>query len=112
MTTEYRSTREEEAYGRLLEETEGSLSGAARTVLGEAQSAAYKAYMVRSYCFQWHMEYDEAMDRMRLAAAELTDRDRELLAWLRHAALAAAASIDPDDETPAGHRVYLGALHW
>jgi hypothetical protein len=110
MTTEHQTTREEEAYWRLLEEME--LSKAARTVLEEAQSAAYRANMVRSYCFQPE-EYEEAMEKMRLAATKLSDRECERLAKLWRAALAAAASIDADDfETPAGRRVYSGDLHY
>jgi len=110
MTTEHQTTREEEAYWRLREEME--LSKAARTVLEEAQSAAYRANMVYSYCFQPE-EHEEAMEKMRLAATKLTNRDPELLAQLWRAALAAAASIDADNfESPAGRRVYSGDLHW
>jgi hypothetical protein len=110
MTTEHQTTREEEAYWRLLEEMD--LSKAARTVLEEAQSAAYAANMVYSYCFQLE-EYEEAMEKMRPAATTLTDHECELLGKLWRAALAAAASIDADDfETPAGRRVYSGDLHW
>jgi hypothetical protein len=112
MTTEYQPTLEEEAYGRLLDETWEMFSGAARTVIGEAQSAAYGAHMVRSYCFQPE-EYEEAMEKMRLAAAEITDREYKLLAKLWRAALSAATSLDSEDfETLAGYRVYLGDLHW
>jgi len=112
MTTEHQRTWEEEAYRRLLAENEGVLSEAARTVLGEAHSTAYAAHMVRSYCLQPE-EYEEAMDRMRLAAAKLTHREHELLAKLWHAALAAAASIDADDfETLVGHKVHRGDLHY
>jgi hypothetical protein len=67
---------------------------------------------MRNYSFQWPEEYDEAMNRMRLAASILTERDQELLAKLWRAALAAAASIDPHDfSTPAGHRVYRRDFH-
>jgi alkylhydroperoxidase family enzyme len=112
MTPEHRATPEEKAYGRVLDETWEMSSEAARTIIGEAQSAAYAANMVRSYCFQPE-EYDEAMEKMRLAAAKLSDRERELLAKLWRAALAAAASIDSEDfETLAGYRVYSGDLHW
>jgi alkylhydroperoxidase family enzyme len=94
-----------------LDETWGMISEAARTVIREAQSAAYAANMVRSYCFQPE-EYDEAMEKMRLAAAKLSDRECELLGKVWRAALAAAASIDSEDfETLAGHRVYSGNLH-
>jgi hypothetical protein len=112
MTTEHQATREEEAYGRLLEEIWGKLSEPARTILKEAHSAAYAENMVRSYCFQPE-EYDEALEKMRLAAAKLTEREQKLLAKLWRAALTAAASIDADNfETLAGYRVYQGDLHW
>ncbi len=112
MTPEHQATPEEEAYGRVLDETWEMFPGAARTIIGEAQSAAYAANMVRSYSFQPE-EYEEAMEKMRLAAAELSDRECELLAKLWRAALAAAASIDSEDfETLAGYRVYSGDLHW
>jgi hypothetical protein len=111
VTTEHQRTREEEAYGQLLEEIWEKLSEPARAVLGEAQSAAYAANMVRSYCFQPE-EYEEATERMRLAAAGITDSEHELLAELWRTALAAAASINPDDETLVGHKVDRGDLHW
>jgi hypothetical protein len=112
MTPEYQMTPEEEAYGKLLDKTSEMLSKLAHTVIGEAQSAAYAVNMVHNYCFQPE-EYDEAMEKMRLAAAALSDRECELLAKLWRAALAAAASIDSEDfETPVGYRVYRGDLHW
>jgi hypothetical protein len=112
MTNEHLTTREEKAYWRLFEDKDGELSDAARNVLMEADIAAYAANMVRSYCFQ-PMEYEEAMEKMRLVANELTDRECEPLAKLWRAALAAAASVDPEDfETYAGYRVYRGDLHW
>ena len=111
MTIEHQSTREEEAYGRLLKETEQILSEAAWTLLGEAETAAYRQHLVRSYSYT-PQDYVEAMKKMHLAAAELTGRDREHLSELWRAALAAAASLDPDDfETLAGYRVYSGDLH-
>jgi hypothetical protein len=111
MTPEYQMTPEEEAYGQLLEETWEMLSKPAHTVIEEAQSAAYAAYMVRSYCFQPE-EYEEAMEKMRLAAAKLSDRECELLAKVWRAALAAAAAIDPSDERLVGYKVDGGNLHW
>jgi hypothetical protein len=112
MTHEHQTTREEEAYWRLLEEKEDMLSEAARNVLSEAQSAADKAYMVSSYCFQWDLEYDWAMEKINLAAAKLTDSEHQLLAMIWRGALAAAASVDADDfESLAGYRVYSGHLH-
>ena len=111
MTTEHQTTREEKAYGRLLEETEDMLSEAARTILSEAQSAAYAECMVHNYCFQPE-EYDEAIEKMRLAAAKLTDSEHQLLANIWRGALAAAVSVDADDyESLAGYRVHSGDLH-
>jgi hypothetical protein len=106
-TNNYPSTREEDALDQLLEMNREALSGAARAILGEADGAAYAECLVNSYCFQPE-EYEEAMRKMRLAATELTDRDRELLAEIVLAGKAAASSIDPDDETPAGHKVCRG----
>jgi len=112
LITEHQATPEEEAYGQLLNETWEMLSEPARALIEEAQSAAYAAHIVHSYCFQWHIEYDEHMDKMRLAAVGLTDGEQKLLATFWRAALAAAASIDSEDfETLVGHRVYSGNLH-
>src|SRR5829696_9054872 len=111
MTPEHQATPEEEAYGNLLHETSEKLSEPARAVIEEAQSAAYGAQMVRNYCFQPE-EYDEAMEKMRVAAVELSDRECELLAKIWRAALAAAASIDPSDERLVGYKVDGGDLHW
>jgi hypothetical protein len=112
MTTEHQSTQLEEAYGQLLDQIWEVLSEPARTVLSEAQSAAYAENMVHNYCYHPE-EYDEAMEKMRLAAAELPDSEHGLLAKVWRAALAAAASIDPDDyETIAGYKVCSGDPHW
>jgi hypothetical protein len=112
MTTEHQTTREEKAYGRLLNEREDMLSERARTILSQAQSAAYAACMVHNYCFQPE-EYDEAIEKMSLAAAKLTASEHQLLAKIWRAALAAAASVDADDyESLAGYRVYSGDLHY
>jgi hypothetical protein len=110
MTTEHRMTREEEALGRLLDKKE-TLSEAGSTVLEEAGEAAFRAKLLDNYGFQPE-EYDEAMEKMRLAAAELTDHDCELLTHLWRAALAAAASIDLYDfETLVDYGVYRGDLY-
>jgi hypothetical protein len=112
MITEHQTTLEEEAYRRLQDEIWEKLSESARAVIQEAQSAAYAANMVHNYCFQWHFEYDEHMDKMRLAAVGLTDGEHKLLAKFWRAALAAAASIDSEDyESLAGYRVYSGNVH-
>ena len=112
MKNEHRTTREEEAYGRILDVQYETLSEAARTVLSEAEAEAYRAHMVSSYAYQGDIEYDETMEKMRLAAVELTEDECRLLSKIWHAALAAAASIDADDfESLAGYRVYSGDLH-
>jgi hypothetical protein len=112
MTTEHQTTREEEAFEQLLEEAREMLSEPARTIFGEAQYTAYAGHMVNSFCLGQE-EYEEAMEKMRLAATELTDREHKLLAKLWRAALAAATSIDSEDfETLTGHHVYSGDLHW
>ncbi len=113
MTTDHRTTPEEEAYGRLLKENEEVLSEAARTLLNRATSTAYGMTLAYNYCLQ-PQEYEEAVERMRAAAAGLTELDRELLGWIWRAALAAAASIDPGEggETLGGYDRYRGPLHW
>ena len=111
MTTEYQPTPEEKAYGRLIEENKEMLSEAACTVLKEAEAAAYADNLVHNVSFQLE-DYDEAMEKMRLAETEITGRDRGLLAKAWRSALAAAASIDPEDTTPAGHRVDRGDVHY
>lgn len=110
VTTEHQTTPEEKAYARFLEEKWDVLSEAARTILREAELASYTDNLVHNVCFQPE-EYEEAMEKMRLAATEITGRDLELLARLWRLVLAAAASIDPHDQTPAGHRVTLGDDH-
>jgi hypothetical protein len=105
-------TPEEEALGELLALNKEVLSEAARTLLDEAYLASYKDTLAEAYyCFQ-REEYEEAMQKMRLEATRLTDRDREHLAKIVRAGKAAASSIDPDDETPAGYRYCRGELHW
>ena len=112
MFTEHRETPEEEAFWRLFEETEGVLSEAAYTLLDTAKGAAYAATMVHNYCFQ-PQEHEEAEQKMRAAAAGLTELDRELLGRIWRAALTAASSLDPDDhETLVRYRVCVGHLHW
>jgi len=111
MTSEHQTTQEEKAFDRLLEEEWKTLSEAARTVIREARLAAYADNMVSSYCFG-REEYEEAIEKMRHSAAELTDRDCELLKDVVRAAIAALASIDPFDlDTLVGYRVYRVNLH-
>ena len=98
MTIEDRGTPEERAYGRLVEEAREVLSAEAGSILAEAEGVAHAEHLIRTFEMVPE-QYDEATERMRLAAG-LTDREHELLARLWRAALAAAASIDPSDGTP------------
>ena len=111
MTNDYLATPEEEAFGHLMEVNEELLSKAARTIVEEAGSASYAHTLASNYAFQPE-EYEEAMRKMRLAAAKLTAQDRDLLAEIVCAGKAAASSIDPNDETPAGYGVRRGDVHW
>jgi hypothetical protein len=112
MAKGYRETREQEAYGRLLEKHRELLSDAGYSVLEQARSAANAAFTSPDYRFQ-PQEYYKATQMMRRLADELTDRDRVRLSKIARAALAAAASIDPDDEdTSLWERVFLGKLYW
>ena len=81
MTEDRLVTPEEEAFGHLMEVNKELLSAADRTILEEASSASYAHSLASNYSFQPE-EYEEAMGKMRLAAAELTDRDRKLFAGL------------------------------
>jgi hypothetical protein len=112
MTTEHQATREEEAYGRLLEEIWERLSEPARVVFGTAEWAAYSDHMQRNIGFGSPEDYDEALEEMRLAAAKITAHEHNLLTKLWRTALAAAASIDPDDTTPVRHKADRGDLHY
>ncbi len=70
----HEDTMEEKAYEGLLDQKLETLSEAARNILGEATTEAYKYNLVRSYAYQ-PQEYDEAMERMRFAATGITGRD-------------------------------------
>jgi hypothetical protein len=112
MTTVHQATQQEKVYEQFRDEYWEVLSEQARILIGWAETTADAVHLTRNYSFQWPEEYDEAMNRMRLAAAILTERDQELLAKLWRLALAAAASIDPHDfPTPAGYRVSRGDFH-
>ena len=111
MTAEHQPTQEEEAFWRLLDEAWETLTGAGRTIIRESESVAYAEYMVRSYCVQPE-EYEEATEKTRLSAGELTDRDCELLKETVRAAIATLGSIDPfDRETLVGYKVHRDDLH-
>jgi len=105
MTTEYQRTQEEEAFDRLLDEKRGMLSEDARSLVGTACHEAYKFNLVNNYAYQ-PFEYFMGMEDMVRLSAELSDHEREILAEIWRAAAMTAAAIDPEDERPAGHRVY------
>ena len=111
MNTEYQMTPEERAYDQLIDEQWESPSEAARTILEEAMSAAYRDHLVHS-TFVDPREYAEVMEKMRLAAAVLTNHDCGQLAKIWRSALAAGASVDPYDyETIVEYRAYPAHLH-
>jgi hypothetical protein len=108
---EVKLTPEEEALGELWEDTQKVLSEAARTLLSEADIASYALYLSHSYSFPPEV-YEEAMQKMSLEATRLTDSDREHLAKIVRAYEAAASSIDPNDQTPAGYKVCRRDVRW
>ena len=108
---EVKKTPEEEALGHLLVASEGVLSGAGHTLLVEAYKTSY--VVTRSYSYYLQLDqYEEAVQKMRLEATRLTDRDREHLTEIVRACEAAASSIDPDDETPVGYKVCRRNFRW
>lgn len=109
-THEVKITPQEEALGQLFEETEEVLSEAARTLVSEAHKASYALYLACSLSYGPE-DCEEAVQKMRLEATRLTDSDREHLAKIVRTGEAAASSIDPDDQTPAGHKVWRGDVH-
>jgi hypothetical protein len=108
---EVKWTPEEEALGELMALNKEVLSEAAHTLLSEAYRASYADNLVHSYCFGPE-DYEEAMQKMSLEATRLSDSDREHLAKIVRAGEAAASSIDPNDQTPAGYTVCLGDVRW
>jgi hypothetical protein len=111
MATYHEMTQEGEAFGRFSDENEDKLSPAAHTLIEEAGEAAYREYLVDSVCYQ-PSEYETACEEMRVAAAQLTDLDLELLKQLVRRVLVAAASIDSfDEDTLVGYRVYRRDLY-
>jgi repressor of nif and glnA expression len=108
---EVKKTPEEEALGHLLVASEGALSGAGHTLLVEAYKTAY--VVTRSYSYYLQLdEYEKAVQKMRLEATRLTDRDLEYLTEIVRACEAAASFIDPNDETPAGYKVCRRNVRW
>jgi hypothetical protein len=105
------ATPEEDTCERFIKASWEELTEPARTMIQEARAAAYAENLLRNYCFQPE-EYEEAAQNLYQAALETTERDCEILAKIWRAALAAAASIDPADETPAGHKINRGDVHY
>lgn len=111
MTTKHQMTREERAFHHRFREQSDSLSRAAHRLLEEASEAASRRCMADSYSYQ-DVEYEMALENMRLAATEPTDLDCEGLTKLWRYALAAAASMDHYDyETVVGRHVYPADLY-
>jgi hypothetical protein len=111
MTTVHQTTQEEKAYIQFREDYWEGLSEPARTLIGVAQDVASTEHL-DNFLLQPE-QHDEAMEEMCLAAAGLSDREYELLAKLWRVALAAAASIYPDDFWPfTGYRTDRGDLHY
>lgn len=104
-------TLEQKAYKAMLDKKVEKLSEAGESILGEADSAALATNLVSWYCYQPE-EYDEAMERMRLAATRITQQDHEILTEIVQAGFLAALSVDPNDRTPAPYGVGWGAYHW
>jgi hypothetical protein len=105
------ATPEEDTCERLMKDNWEELTEPARTMIEEARAAAYAEHLAHNYCFQPE-EYEEAAENLYHAALEITERDCEILAKVWRVALAAAASIDPLDETPAGHKINRGDVHY
>ena len=107
-----KKTPEEEALGELVALNKEVLSDEARTILEEACSVSRKVNLAAAYyCYQ-PVQYEEAMQKLGLEVIRLTDSDREHLAKIARACEAAAASIDPEDQTPAGYRYWRGDVHF
>jgi hypothetical protein len=105
-------TQQEKDYWQLWKETKQVLSEAGVTVISQAKKASLRDNLVHHSSLE-PIEYEEAMEKMYRAAAEIIERDYELLTRLWLAALAAAASIDPDDDSPgARYRSRRGNYYW
>jgi hypothetical protein len=111
MLRERYATPEEDSCERLIKDSWEELTEPARTMLKEARAAAYAEHLVHNVIFGPE-EYEEAAQNLYHAALETTERDCEILAQIWRLALAAAASIDPADETPAGHKINRGDVHY
>jgi hypothetical protein len=110
MTTKDQMTQAEEALGWILDEVGTKLSEPAYDLLSVAMGAAYKAWLSPNSPLQLE-EYEETDKKLCSAVAKVTDQDRELLAEVARAHKAASDSIDPDDDTDLGYRVYRQYYH-
>ena len=108
MQTEYKRTREEETFYRLLDEKQSPLSEDVLKLVGLAQHESYKYNLVSNYAYQ-PVEYFMGMEDMVRLAGELGDQEREFIAA---AGRAATVAIDPEDERPAGYKVRGGDVHY
>ena len=113
MDSKYRLTNEERAYEHLVEEYWETLSAAAKKILGRAESEASAMHLIPNYNYAIPDDYDEAVDFLNRASAELTDSDCERLAEIWRSALAAGASVDPGDRSArvTAYNLYRGVLH-
>jgi hypothetical protein len=111
MLRERYATPEEDTCERFITDSWEELTEPARTMLKEAHGTAYGHYLVHNV-IDGPEEYEEAAQNLYHAALETTERDCEILAKFWRLALAAAASIDPADETPAGHKINRGDVHY
>src|SRR5215208_3429923 len=111
MTTEYKMTTEEKAFGALLDEKRNEVTEAARGLFGIAEDCAYAYNLCRNYAFQPEEFYMADHNMLHLTYA-LTEHDREFLAEVVQAGRVASDSLDKDDrETPAGFRICIADLH-
>lgn len=109
MAAEHRTTPEEKAFWTLCKQE--TLGAPTCAIMAEAGAICYSCNLIRNYCCS-EEEYDEALEKMRLLAAGLSDRDLGRLTDVARAAIAAGASVDSvDRETYAGFRIHPMDLH-
>jgi hypothetical protein len=108
---EVKMTPEEEAFGELLALNKEVLSEAARTLFDEAYIASYADNLAYNPNLQ-PVEYEEAMQKMRLEATRLTDSDREHLAKIVRAGKAAASSICTSHVIGYWDKVWQRRVRW
>lgn len=108
--SEHSKTPAEEPFDGLIDESWNALSESARCVIKEAHLAADTPHLVSNVCFQPE-EYEEAEEKMRLAAADVTDQECELLMELARRAIAAASVDLFDEDTLVGYGTYRRDLH-